>query len=220
MKRIAIMQPYFLPYTGYFRLMCDVDTFVVLNCVQFPRRGWVHRNRLRDNLGRLQWLTLPLARMPRVTSIADIRYSKGASEILRKNARRFDACRNPTPLIAPLVQTALSVEGMPLYTIVTLLAETAKLLGIASPIVLASELQLPPCVSAQERVLAICETLGADAYVNAPGGSMLYSGEEFARRGVKLEFLPSFRGDTASILQRLHDSSAAAIQSEIRANLA
>jgi hypothetical protein len=40
------MQPYFVPYAGYFRLFAASDLFVIYDCVQFPRRGWVHRNRL------------------------------------------------------------------------------------------------------------------------------------------------------------------------------
>jgi hypothetical protein len=51
MARIAIMQSYFLPYAGYFRLMYDIDAFVMVNSTRFPRRGWGHRNRLREDLG-------------------------------------------------------------------------------------------------------------------------------------------------------------------------
>jgi WbqC-like protein family len=48
---VAIMQPYFLPYAGYSRLFAATDLFVVYDCVQFPRRGWVHRNRLVNTAG-------------------------------------------------------------------------------------------------------------------------------------------------------------------------
>ena len=59
-RTVAIMQPYFAPYAGYFRLLATTDLFVVYDCVQFPRRGWVHRNQLPDAAGKLDWLTLPL----------------------------------------------------------------------------------------------------------------------------------------------------------------
>ena len=42
-KRIAVMQPYFFPYLGYFRLFSQADEFVIYDCVQMPRRGRVHR---------------------------------------------------------------------------------------------------------------------------------------------------------------------------------
>ena len=57
---VAIMQPYFFPYAGYFRLFAASDLFVIYDCVQFPRRGWVHRNLLPDASGSERWLTLPL----------------------------------------------------------------------------------------------------------------------------------------------------------------
>jgi hypothetical protein len=46
MSRIAVMQPYFFPYAGYFRLLQAADHFVLLDCVQFPRRGRVHRTQV------------------------------------------------------------------------------------------------------------------------------------------------------------------------------
>ena len=62
MNRIAAMQPYFLPFAGYFRLMCDVDVFVLLDDVQFRKGGWIHRNRLRTRTGDLSWLTFHSSR--------------------------------------------------------------------------------------------------------------------------------------------------------------
>jgi hypothetical protein len=53
MTTVSIMQPYFLPFAEYFRLFAASDVFVLLDDVQFPRRGWVHRNRLHDRGGEL-----------------------------------------------------------------------------------------------------------------------------------------------------------------------
>ena len=49
---IAVMQPCFVPYAGYVRLFAASDLLVVFDCVPFPRRGWVHRNRLPNARGR------------------------------------------------------------------------------------------------------------------------------------------------------------------------
>ena len=113
MTRIGIMQGYFLPYTGYFRLMCDVDAFVFTGCMQFTRHGWINRNQLRDNLGRLRWLTLPLAPSPTKTNITDIRYCRNAAEFLRKTSPRFAACRTPRDHTAAIVQLALAAQDTP-----------------------------------------------------------------------------------------------------------
>src|SRR3979411_2469618 len=76
---VAIMQPYFIPYAGYFRLFAASDLFVIYDCVQFARRGWVHRNRLVDRGGTERWLTLPLQKAPRDVLIRDLRFAPDAA---------------------------------------------------------------------------------------------------------------------------------------------
>ena len=57
--RVAIMQPTFLPWSGYFGLMQSVDMFVFLDSVQFDRRSWQQRNRIKTSSGP-KWLTVPV----------------------------------------------------------------------------------------------------------------------------------------------------------------
>src|SRR5208282_6547298 len=104
MNRIAIMQPYFLPYAGYFRLLVDVEAFVVGDVQQFPRRGWVHRNRLIDDQDRLGWLTLPVRPQPLDTQIRDIGFADGAQTTLNRNMARFAACRTPNTATEPILE--------------------------------------------------------------------------------------------------------------------
>lgn len=216
--RISVMQPYFAPYAGYFRLMCDVDAFVILDQVQFPRGGWVHRNRLRRLDGTPAWLTLPLARAPLATPIFDLAYGPGKGAWVANSARRFAALHAPSPQVEsclPLIDAAES----PCESLVRLLGRFAAALGIAPPVVRQSELPLRPGLKGAERIYAICDQLGADRYVNSPGGRDLYDHDAFRRRGLALEFLPDYRGPMDSILQRLHDAPAHDIANEIRANL-
>src|SRR6188474_1146913 len=86
---VAIMQPYFIPYAGYFRLFAASDLFVIYDCVQFPRRGWVHRNQMLGPDGQECWLTLPLARMARDVRIRDLSFSADAGAILQERMRRI-----------------------------------------------------------------------------------------------------------------------------------
>ena len=57
--RVAIMQPTYLPWLGYFALMDRVDCFILLDTVQFARRSWQQRNRIKTARGPL-WLTVPV----------------------------------------------------------------------------------------------------------------------------------------------------------------
>ena len=89
MKTLSIMQPYFMPYAGYFRLFSIADCVVLLDCVQFPRRGWVHRNKLPLMNGDPAWLTLPLVSHPRETMIREISFHPSANDIWPDRLRRF-----------------------------------------------------------------------------------------------------------------------------------
>ena len=78
MTTVAVMQPYFLPYAGYFRLFAEADLVCLFDCVQFPRRGWVHRNQLPGYTGAAKWLTLPLAKRPMAIRIDDLAFAPSA----------------------------------------------------------------------------------------------------------------------------------------------
>lgn len=219
MMRLAVMQPYFIPYAGYFRLLCDVDAFVVLDCVQFTRRGWIHRNQLLDRLERPRWLTLPLERAPVTTSIHAMRLAPAAEETLLAKARRFRACTHPSDAAAGTVQAMLAVQGNLVDYLVRLLTTVCDALQVtAPPMVLSSQLALPAHLRGQDRILGICRSLGATHYLNAPGGKALYEPDAFARQGVSLEFLPTYKGANTSVLQRLHDDNPMTLRSEILRN--
>ena len=89
MKKVAVMQPYFIPYTGYFRLLSETDQFVIYDCVQFQRRGWLHRNKLSDKNGTLQWLTLPLEKAPQSLIIRDLKLVSDAEAEIAHRLEKF-----------------------------------------------------------------------------------------------------------------------------------
>lgn len=211
---VAIMQPYFLPYAGYFRLISGSDTFVVYDCVQFPRRGWVHRNKLRDRAGVDQWLTLPLAPAPQDIRIDQLTFASGAAADLEDRLRPFDLSA-PSSAAGALLAEVRRVEGRPVDYIERLLAQVCAQFDVAFDPVRSSSLELSPTLRGQDRILEICRRLGATRYINAPGGRELYDPDVFAAAGVQLQFLPSFDGPTGSILQRLLDDTPERIRGEL-----
>lgn len=217
MSRIAIMQPYLLPYLGYFRLMVDVDALVLGDVQQFPRRGWVHRNRLPDDTGQPGWLTLPLKPQPLGTRIGEIVFAEGAQVTLGRNMARFAACRSPNAVTAPMVATLAALEGSPLAVIRRLLEQVAGRLGLSAPLLLQSEFHDPAAegLSPTEQIIEVCQALGAREYVNAPGGRALYDAADFARHGVRLLFHDPYAGPTDSILQRLTCESPEQLRREV-----
>lgn len=218
MTRVAIMQPYFLPYAGYFRLLVEADLFVISDERQFPRRGWVHRNRLRDKSGALDWLTLPLVKCPVETAISDLRFPPDLGERLAREARRFDAIERPRPQCRALVDAIRQPLGSPADFISTLLLDFAALLGIRTEVVRSSELPRDLDAPGQAYILNVLDHFGATSYVNAPGGRALYDPAAFRARGKRLLFLKFYQGDPASILQRLHDADSEVVRREIDEN--
>lgn len=75
MKKIAIMQPTYLPWSGYIALAMSVDQFVYLDSVQFSRRSWQQRNRIKTSNGETL-LTVPVVKGPREQNICDVEIFK------------------------------------------------------------------------------------------------------------------------------------------------
>ncbi|MBD3766168.1 MAG: WbqC family protein [Rhodobacterales bacterium] len=218
MGRIAIMQPYLLPYAGYFRLMVDVEALVLGDTQQFPRRGWVHRNRLVDDAGRLGWLTLPLAPQPLGTPIRDLAWGQEAALHLTRAMNRFAATRRAGPQTAAVLAALRAPAVAPAALIEDLLRLVAAVLDLRTPILRQSDFDLPAGLRPVDQIAAICAAMGVRQYVNAPGGRALYDPADFRARGLRLLFHPPHPGPATSILQRLADEPAAQIRAEILAS--
>lgn len=209
------MQPYFVPYAGYFRLFAATDLFVLYDCVQFPRRGWLHRNQLRDTQGAPQWLTLPLRKAPQEALIRDLRFCDTAAADLENQFRRFPALGLATAL--PLMKLMRDLSGTPVDHIERLLRFTTEQLGLPWRVLRSSSLGVDPVLRGQDRILAIAGRLGATCYVNASGGRALYNATSFDAAGIALRFLEPFQGPYGSIAERLVTEHPAGIAAEIAA---
>ena len=88
-KKICIMQPYFVPYPGYFRLMEAADIFVIFDCVQFPRRGYVHRNQVLNSQNNKQWLTLSLEKGERSTKIKNLVFRRNVYDCFNLQLKKL-----------------------------------------------------------------------------------------------------------------------------------
>src|SRR5262245_2188611 len=205
---VAIMQPYFLPYAGYFRLFAASDLFVIYDCVQFPRRGWVHRNRFLDATGAERWLTLPLAKAPREALIRELRFVDDARDALRERVRPFPiftARKEPEPEI---LATMRDTRGTPVDYIESLLHCVVAHLGLKWHVMRSSTLNVPNTLHGQDRIIEIARRVGATSYVNAPGGRGLYDASTFEHAGIRLRFLSEYPGSSASILRRILEEDA------------
>lgn len=217
---VAIMQPYFIPYAGYFRLFAASDLFVIYDCVQFPRRGWVHRNRLPDAAGVDRWLTLPLVKASRGVLIRDLRFADGACDTLARRMRALPlltTAQDPEPEIVAALR---DVTGAPVDYLERLLRLAAAHLGLKWTVLRSSSLRVPGSMHGQDRVIEIARRVGATCYVNAPNGRTLYDPRAFADAGLDLRFLSDFPGPFFSIARRILEEDPVALAKEIRTSSA
>ena len=215
-KRIVVMQPYLFPYAGYFRLFAEADEFVIFDCVQFPRRGRVHRCEVADAGSGRQWLTLPLANQPREVLIRDLQFATDARRQFDARLEQVSGLRASKGAAAERVREFLY---MPMAGVVDYLEAgltlVNELLGISTPVTRSSELGLPPELRGQDRVLAVAKARGAMTYVNSPGGRSLYDEAAFARAGIGLEFLPPYQGPYLKMLPALLESDPELIRKDL-----
>lgn len=210
--KIAIMQPYFLPYAGYFRLFCSTDLFVVYDCVQFPRRSWVHRNRIFNNAKELDWVTLPIQKQSQNVLIKDLKFRDTAIFEWETHLLRFSGLEVIKKKYPGLFAAILNINIKPIEYIVNCLCEICYILDIHFNITYSSYLEVPTDVKGQDRIFAIAKHYHATDYINAPGGHALYQESDFLNNGLRLHFLPEYKGEFHSIIQCLMDQKPAELK--------
>jgi hypothetical protein len=173
--RIAICQPTYLPWLGYFDLMDQVDTFVLLDTVQFEKQSWQHRNRIKTPTG-FQWLTVPVVfrghfgQKIQDVEIRDLEFSRKHLRAIELSYARAPFFQEYYPAL-----TAILREIHPNTCLTRLNLQLLQWLGatldIRTPLILASSLGTEG--KRTELLACICEKLGATHYVS-PIGSAEY----------------------------------------------
>lgn len=190
--RVAIMQPYFFPYLGYFQLLTAVDLFIFLDDVQFPKSSWVPRNRILVNSSP-HWLTLPHVRphgsRELITGSLYLDSSRDIKKIGGTLERDYPMFPSKRKLIINLI-SAMQGSTVSEGNIQSIIA-IGNHLGIRLPPIQRSSAVFPAEIRSkgQAGLIEICEELGATEYVNLPGGRELYSRSDFAKCSIKLGFI-------------------------------
>jgi len=189
---LAIMQPYFMPYIGYFQLIAAVDQFIVYDNIKYTKKGWINRNRMLMN-GKSTTFTLPLKKD---SDSLDVVMRELATDFSRdKLLNQFIEAYRAAPFFEqtlPLLETIVrhkesNLFGFVLHSIV----KTCEHLGIKTEIRVSSKIDIDHCLKGQNKVLALCEALGANTYINAIGGFDLYDRDTFYAHDIELKFIQS-----------------------------
>lgn len=187
------MQPYFLPYIGYFQLINAVDFFVIYDDVTFIKGGWINRNYIFINQEK-SLITLPLSGVSSNSKIIDTSVSEKHFPIwLKKFRKKIEYAYRSAPYYSVVYDLINNKAGSYVESISDynrmFIEIICKYLSIDTKIIPHSDVFNNADMKSQERVLDICRRMNAELYVNAIGGKELYSHRTFIDRGVKLRFL-------------------------------
>ncbi len=192
--KLAIMQPYFFPYIGYFQLMNSVDEFVIYNNIKFTKKGWINRNKILVN-GQSEYITLPLKKGSDFLPV-DQRYLADTWPTdKRKLFNRINESYRKSPyfeIVYPLIESCLNFPDDNLFNLIYHSLVTIKnYLNINSHFVTSSSIPFNNNLKAEKLVIQICKSRKTDVYINPIGGVELYDKTNFKKEGIDLFFLKS-----------------------------
>lgn len=190
--KVAVMQPYFFPYLGYFQLIAAVDRFIAWDDVQYIQRGWVNRNRILLN-GEPAYITLPVEKAAQTADISERTLADmqpAASKLLGQLHAAYRKAPFYTETRALVEQILASEERNLGRFLFNSLQQVCTHLGIDTGLQLASAMQKNDAgLAGSQRIIAICKSVGATTYINSIGGRELYHSDDFAAENLALRFI-------------------------------
>ncbi len=185
------MQPYFMPYLGYYKLLNAADKFVIYDDVNFINRGWINRNNILVN-GKEHLFTIPLQDASQnklineVNLSPDVVWRKKLLKTIAQSYRKAPYYEDVFPLLENIINDP--AEDIAAYCGQSL-TKTANYLEIKTEIVSSSRQYGNAALKAQERILDICKQEEATHYINPINGQELYDKSFFEEKGVTLSFI-------------------------------
>ena len=186
--KVAIMQPYFFPYIGYFQLINAVDEFVIYDDVNFIKQGWITRNTILVNKKRYN-LTLRVESASSFKKINEITIGKNNKKLLKTIEQEYKKAPYFNIVYPIFKEILLSSENNLSKFLILSLRKIADYLQIDTVFRISSEIDKNDELKGQDKVIAICQQLKATNYINAIGGIELYDKISFSRHQIELSFV-------------------------------
>lgn len=189
--KVAIYQPYFFPYLGYWQLFNAVDKFVILDDVNYIKRGFINSNSIIINEA-IHKFTISVSKPSQNKLISETKLYFPQDErddflkmvaMAYKKSESFD-------LFYPILEEIIRYDESDITLFMLHSFEKVKqYIGIDTEILISSQLNKNNNLKGEQRIIEICKCVGADCYINAIGGTDLYKYEDFAEEGMELRFL-------------------------------
>lgn len=190
--RIAIMQPYFFPYIGYWQLIHAVDLYVVADNVHYIKHHWINFNRILGEKDQPHYFGMEISHANGTRHICDTerlvsrKQAEYLCRVLKFYYSKAPYYKEAMDVIKPILMD--EEPNLARYLFKQLKA-VAGYLGITSQIILLSEVMPRGECTAQEFIRRICEHFGHTTFTSSINGNIYYTKDAFREMGVNLDFL-------------------------------
>ena len=183
--KIAIMQPYFFPYAGYFELISSVDTFVFLDDVQYTKRTWINRNKIEIKDKEFKFV-VPVKKSCQKTNIMNIEiHNNFWVEKHIKTFQHIYGKKINTNKFLEYYKTFKEHKNL-CELLIDSIIETCRILKVKCNFCKSSTLNVQE--SGEEKVINICKKINASTYYNLPNGINYYNKNNFLKNKIDLKF--------------------------------
>lgn len=192
--KVAVMQPYFMPYLGYFQLINAVDTFVFYDDVSFIKGGWINRNRILLNNEKYTF-TVSLEKSSSSKLICYLNLDKNKFErFTNKFLRSLDQSYKKAPYWKETMKIVESILNSNVSTISELSIRSVEIISAYLNMKTKFEISSQTFSESKgldkgDRLINISKKLKANTYINPQGGKELYQKEYFNNQNIELLFI-------------------------------
>ncbi len=190
----SIMQPYFMPYIGYWQLLQVADIFVIYDDVAFINKGWINRNQILTNNVQTMF-TIPLIGASQNKKINEIEiewksnWEKKFIKTIEQSYSKSISYKFFIPVLTEILN--YKTEKISDY-IAHSIQKMVEYLEI-NVTILQSEIYQNSNLKAQDRIIDICKQTATETYINAIGGKSLYDIDSFRGHQIDLKFIESLQ---------------------------
>ena len=191
--KLALMQPYFFPYIGYFSLIKHCDRFVLFDTVQYIRDGWIQRNRVLKPAEGWQYIAVPVDRDSMLSRIREVRI-RNDPDWKGRIFRQLEHYKKKAPFyreITALLDGALDTSETSIVRLnQRCLKACCDYLGIRRDMEVFSEkgITVDTPENRGEWGLTISRTLGVDEFINPHGGVEMFDLDKYRAAGISVTF--------------------------------
>jgi WbqC-like protein family len=188
-KTVAIVQSSYIPWKGYFDLIRSADEFIFFDDVQYTRRDWRNRNRIKTSHG-LHWLSIPVQTKGQYLGaikdieVVDSRWALAHWKTIEASYGRTPHFKRYRDLFVELY----SHEGERMLVDIDqrFVRAICGILGIVTRITRSSDYEL--CEGRAERIVSLCRQAGATRYLSGPSAREYLEPSAFSAAGIELSF--------------------------------